>query len=39
MKDLIASILTDVNVREDSAVEAAMLQQAVAVPWANLEDV
>jgi len=39
MKDLIASILTDANMRNDAAVEAAMLQQAVAVPWANLEDV
>jgi len=38
MKDVIAGILSDATVRDQSAVEAAFMQQAVAVPWANLQD-
>ena len=36
MKDIIASILTDTSMRDDSAVEAAMMQQAVASPWGDV---
>jgi hypothetical protein len=37
MRDIIASILTDTSMRDESAVEAAFMQQAVASPWANLD--
>lgn len=37
MKDVIAAILTDATMRDDAAVETALMQQAVAVPWANVE--
>jgi hypothetical protein len=33
MKDIITSILTDASMRDESAVEAACMQQAVAIPW------
>jgi hypothetical protein len=36
MKDIITSILTDASMRDDSAVEAALMQQAVAAPWNDI---
>lgn len=33
MKDVITSILTDTNTRNDAAIESVAVQQAVAVPW------
>ncbi len=33
MKTVITSILTDPSVRDDTAVEAALLKQTVAIPW------
>lgn len=33
MKKIITNILTDKGMRGDSAVEAALLRQAVASPW------
>jgi hypothetical protein len=38
MKDIITSILTDTSMRDETAVEAALMQQAVAVPWANIDE-
>jgi len=38
MKDVITGILTDTSMRDDTAIEAALMQQAVAVPWANIEE-
>jgi len=35
MNDVISSILTDATARDNAAVEAALLQQAVASPWVN----
>jgi hypothetical protein len=37
MKDVITSILTDTSMRDDASIEAALMQQAVASPWANLD--
>jgi hypothetical protein len=37
MKDVIASILTDASVRDSAAVESALMQQAVAIPWSDVE--
>jgi hypothetical protein len=37
MQDIITSILTDADMRDDSAVEAAFMQQAVAVPWDSID--
>jgi hypothetical protein len=36
MKDIITSILTDTSMRDESAVEAAFMQQAVASPWGDI---
>lgn len=36
MKDVITSILTDTSVRDSAAVESALMQQAVAIPWADV---
>lgn len=38
MKDVITSILTDTSMRDDAAVESAMMQQAVAIPWADVSE-
>jgi hypothetical protein len=38
MKDIITSILTDTSMRDETAVETALMQQAVAVPWANIDE-
>ena len=38
MKDVITSILTDTSMRDDAAIEAALMQQAVAIPWANVSE-
>lgn len=35
MNDIITSILTDATARDTTAVEAALLQQAVATPWVS----
>ncbi len=35
MKDIVTAILTDEDARGGTAVEAALLQQAAAAPWAN----
>ena len=35
MNDVITNILTDTTARNTAAVEAALLQQAVAAPWIN----
>lgn len=35
MTDVITSVLTDASTRTDTAVEELLLQQAVAVPWAD----
>ncbi len=37
MKDIVTAILTDESARDGTAVEAALMQQAAAVPWANVE--
>ncbi len=37
MQDIVRTILTDETARDDAAVEAAFMQQAVAVPWLNVE--
>lgn len=37
MKDVIASILTDASVRDASAVETALMQQAAAIPWSDVD--
>lgn len=39
MKDIVTSILTDTSARDSSAVEAALMEQAVAVPWVDVSDV
>lgn len=36
MKDVMTSILTDASSRDSAAVEGALMQQAVAVPWADV---
>ena len=38
MKDVIADILGDATKRDGAAVETALMEQAVAVPWANLDN-
>lgn len=38
MKDVITSILTDASMRDDAAIEAALMQQAVAIPWADVSE-
>ncbi len=38
MNDIIASILSDESLRSSTAIESALMQQAVAVPWANLDN-
>ena len=35
VKDAITSILTDAEARDQSAVEAVLMQQAVAAPWVS----
>ena len=35
MNDVITTILTDATARGTTAVEGALLQQAVAAPWIN----
>jgi len=35
MKDIIASILTDADVRDNAAIEQTLMQQAVAAPWSS----
>lgn len=37
MKDIVTTILTDESARDSSAVESALLQQATAAPWLNVE--
>lgn len=37
MKDVLTSILTDESVRDSTAVEEALMQQAVASPWGNVD--
>lgn len=37
MKDVITGILTDTSKRDDSSIEAALMQQAVASPWGNVD--
>lgn len=37
MKDIVTTILTDESVRDTSAVEAALTQQATAIPWAGID--
>ncbi len=36
MKDIVTTILTDESARDSAAVEAALTQQATAIPWANV---
>jgi hypothetical protein len=36
MKDIIMTILTDEAVRDSSAVEAALTEQAAASPWSSV---
>lgn len=38
MKDVISKILSDPALRESPAIEQAFQQQAVAVPWATLDN-
>jgi hypothetical protein len=38
MKDIITRILTDEQTRDSAAVEAALTEQAAAVPWATVTD-
>lgn len=38
MKDVITSILTDASARDDASIEAALMQQAVASPWGNIDE-
>lgn len=38
MKDIITSILTDTSMRDDAAIESALMQQAVATPWGNVDE-
>lgn len=35
MKDVITNILTDESARDGAAVENALMQKAVAAPWAS----
>lgn len=37
MKEAITSILTDESARDSTSVEDALMQQAVASPWGNVE--
>lgn len=37
MKDIISSILTDTSARDSAAVETALMEQAVAAPWADVD--
>jgi hypothetical protein len=37
MKDVITAILSDEAARDSTAVEAALTQQAAAVPWVSTE--
>lgn len=37
MKDIVTSILTDESARDSAAVEAALLEQATAAPWASAD--
>jgi len=38
VKDVITGILTDASKRDDASIEAALAQQAVAVPWDSIAD-
>jgi hypothetical protein len=35
MKDVVTSILTDKDARDNTAVEDVLMQQAAAIPWAD----
>jgi hypothetical protein len=37
MKDVITGILTDTSLRDDASIEAALMQQAVAIPWNSVD--
>jgi hypothetical protein len=37
MKDIVTAILTDESMRDSAGVEAALTQQATAIPWATAD--
>jgi len=37
MKDIVTTILTDADARGSAAVEAALTEQATAIPWAGID--
>lgn len=38
MKDVITGILSDTSLRDEASIEAALVQQAVAIPWVDVSD-
>jgi hypothetical protein len=37
MKDIVTAILTDETARDSAAVEAALTEQAAAIPWSSVD--